>query len=359
LPEAHRTTTTTNGLRRVRISGVGSHLPERILTNRELVSMVDTTDEWIVERSGIRERRIAAPHETSGSLGAEAARLALESADVDPRDVDLVVTATCTPDGVFPASASYIQHAIGATNAGAFDVNAACTGFLVALTTGAQFIAAGGADRVVVVGAETMSRIVDWTDRNTCVLFGDGAGAVVLEAAEADEPGAVEAALLRSDGSQASILYTPGPASARIGEMAAPHFLVMDGRAVFRQAVNTMSEAALDALARAGRTVDDVALCVPHQANIRILDAVARHIGLPADRMFANLDRYGNTSSASIPIALAEAAADGRLQPGDHVLLLAVGGGLSWGAMLIEWAGVRAATPHPAAATLVHSAGDQ
>ena len=313
----------------------------------------------IRDRSGIRERHIAAAEDTSGSLGAEAARIALESAAVVAGDVDLVITATCTPDGVFPASASVIQHAIGASNAGAFDVNAACTGFLVALSTGAQFVASGAADRVVVVGAETMSRIMDWTDRNTCVLFGDGAGAVVLEAAEAGEPGAVEAALLRSDGGQASILYTPGPASARVGDLAAPHFLVMDGRAVFRQAVNTMAESALEALGRAGLTVDDVALCVPHQANIRILDAVARHIGLPPERMFSNLERYGNTSSASIPMALAEASADGRLRPGDHVLLLAVGGGLSWGAVVLEWAGVRAATPHPAAAALVHSAGDQ
>jgi 3-oxoacyl-[acyl-carrier-protein] synthase-3 len=335
---------------RVRISGVGHALPERVLTNDDLTRMVETSDEWIVERSGIRERRIAQPHESSSTLGAEAARAALASAEVDASQLDLIVVGTSTPDGMFPATASRIQDALGAKRAGAFDVNAACAGFLAALSTGMQFVAGGGARHVLVVGAETMSRIVDWTDRNTCVLFGDGAGAVVLERAEDGEPGALEAVVLRSDGSLANLLYCGGPAAPALAGPPSGPYIVMDGRNVFRQAVTAMSQAAAEALVEAGLTVQDVALCVPHQANIRILDAVARNLGLRQDRVFVNLDKYGNTSSASIPIALSEAEAAGRLRPGDHVLLLAFGGGLSWGAMVIEWSGVRASRPAPAAA---------
>ena len=324
-----------------RIAGVGSYLPERRLTNRDLELMVDTTDEWIVERSGIRERRIAAPHESSSSMGAEAGRRALASAGLGPQDIDLVIAGTCTPDGMFPATATLIQHALGIRRAAAFDVNAACNGFLATLTTASQFVATGAARRALVVGAETFSRIVDWTDRSTCVLFGDGAGAVVIEPAREGEPGAVESSLLHSDGSQAGLLYAPGPASPRPNGVIPPAYVVMDGRNVFRQAVTTMSEAAAEALRDAGLSVDQIALCVPHQANVRILNATARNIGLPEERMYVNLDRYGNTSSATIPIALAEATAEGRLSPGDHVLLVAFGGGLSWGAMVLEWADVR------------------
>jgi 3-oxoacyl-[acyl-carrier-protein] synthase-3 len=337
---------------RVRISGVGHYVPERVMTNHDLERLVDTSDEWIVERSGIHERRIAAPHESTSSLGAAAARAALASAELDASDLDLVIVGTSTPDGMFPAAASRIQHAIGARKAGAFDVNAACAGFLAALSTGAQFIASGAARRVLVVGAETMSRILDWTDRSTCVLFGDGAGALVLEEAAADEPGGVEACLLRSDGSLASLLYAGGPAApAGLDGAALEARIVMDGRNVFRQAVTAMSQTALEAIARAGLRVEDIALCVPHQANLRIIDAVGRYVGLPAERVFVNLDRYGNTSSASIPIALSEASAAGRLQPGDHVLFVAFGGGLSWGACVMQWSGVRA-TPAGVASTL-------
>jgi 3-oxoacyl-[acyl-carrier-protein] synthase-3 len=332
---------------RVRISGVGHALPDRILTNADLESMVETSDEWIVERSGIRERRIAQPHESSSTLGTEAARAALASAQLEANEIDLIVVGTSTPDGMFPATASRIQDALGASRAGAFDVNAACAGFLAALSTGMQFVAGGGARRVLVVGAETMSRILDWTDRNTCVLFGDGAGAVVLERAEVGEPGALEACVLRSDGSLANLLYCGGPAAPALAGPPSGPYIVMDGRNVFRQAVTAMSQTAADALVQAGLRVEDIALCVPHQANIRILDAVARNLGLPQERVFVNLDKYGNTSSASIPIALSEAEAAGRLTPGDHVLLLAFGGGLSWGAVVIEWSGVRASLAAP------------
>ncbi len=328
----------------MQITGVGRYLPSKVLTNHDIEQMVDTSDEWIVERSGIRERRIAAPGESSSSLGAEAARRALASAQLEADAIDMVITGTCTPDGMFPATATRIQSAIGANHAAAFDVNAACTGFLVALSTATQFITAGSAERVLVVGTETMSRIVDWSDRGTCVLFGDGAGAVVLERTE-DGRSALKSFLLRSDGSQAGLLYANGPASPHIDDLQAEARIVMDGRNIFRQAVTAMSEVAREAIERAGLSVDDIALCVPHQANARILDAVARNIGLPPDKLFLNLEYYGNTSSASIPIALAEAAEGGRLQPGDHLLIAAFGGGLSWGAMVMEWSGVRSSAP--------------
>lgn len=345
----------------VRITGVGCYLPERVLTNDDLARMVDTTDEWIQERSGIRERRIAAPSETASSLGAEAARIALASAGIEATDIDLVLSATCTPDGMFPATATRIQHAIGATGAGSFDINAACTGFLLALSTASQFIETGSAQRVLIVGTEVLSRIVNWGDRTTCVLFGDGAGAVVLERATAAgdgsdstggaTPGEMSAFVMHSDGGQAGLLYSDGPASARTEGFEAQACIVMDGRNVFRHAVSEMSAGAEEALAQAGLTIDDIDLCIPHQANLRIIQAMTRNLGMDEDRVFVNLDRYGNTSAATIPIALAEAAAAGRLQPGDRVLMAAFGGGLTWGAMVIEWAGVRQAPPPVAPAT--------
>ncbi len=333
----------------VRISGVGSYLPERRLTNADLAQMVDTSDEWIVDRSGIHERRIAASDESSSTMGAEAARRALASAELEPADIDVVIAGTCTPDGMFPATATRIQDALGVTDAAAFDVNAACTGFLVALSTASQFVTAGGARRALVIGTETLSRIIDWTDRTTCVLFGDGAGAVVLESVPDGEPGAIESFLLGSDGSHAGLLYAHGPASPSPNGDPLQAMIVMDGRSIFRQAVTAMSSAAQQAISDAGLTVDDIALCVPHQANIRILSATARNVGLPEDRVYINLDRYGNTSSATIPIALAEAAAEGRLSPGDHLLLVAFGGGLSWGAMVVEWSGISRLDPTPIA----------
>ncbi len=334
---------------RVRITGIGRALPERVLTNADLERMVETTDEWIAERTGIRERHIAGPTDTSSTLGTEAARAALASAELPADAIDLIVVGTSTPDAVFPATASRIQDALGAKRAGAFDVNAACAGFLAALSTGMQFVAGGGAERVLVVGAETMSRIIDWSDRNTCVLFGDGAGAVVVERGTSEEPGALESFVLRSDGSLASLLYCGGPNESALSGPPAGPYIVMDGRNVFRQAVTAMSQAAAEVVSRAGLSVNDIALCVPHQANLRIVDAVARNLGLSGERVFTNLDRYGNTSSASIPIALSEASDQGRLKPGDHLLMLAFGGGLAWGAMVVEWAGVRSQA-HPGVA---------
>ncbi|MDA0256847.1 MAG: ketoacyl-ACP synthase III, partial [Chloroflexi bacterium] len=351
---------------RARITGVGRYLPARVLANRDLERMVETSDAWIVERTGIRERRIAAAHESSGTMGARAAEEALASAGLTGTDVDLVIAATCTPDGIFPATATVIQNAIGAGRAGSFDVNAACTGFLTALSVGSQFVASNAAQRVLVVGTETLSSIVDWTDRGTCVLFGDGAGAVVLEPAPEGEPGRLDTPVLRSDGALGELLYAPGPSSpginrrapegvpggaasngerahGSIGEALAAlaSCIVMDGRNVFRHAVTAMTEAAQECLDRAGISIDEVALCVPHQANVRILSALARNLGLPQERVYMNLERYGNTSAASIPIALAEACAEGRLAPGDRMLVVAFGAGLTWGATVVEWAGVR------------------
>ena len=325
-----------------RITGVGRYVPERVLTNADLERMVDTNDQWIVERTGIRERRIAAPDETTSMLGSRAALAAIESAQIDPATIDLVVVGTCTPDGMFPAVATRIQHAVGATGAGAFDVNAACNGFMSALSTATQFVAAGSAQRALVVGAETLSRIVDWTDRGTCVLFGDGAGAVIVERSVEGEPGRINSMLLRSDGSQAGLLYAGGPCSLGADGLRQEAHIVMDGRSVFRNAVHALVDTSAEAIAKAGLTIDDIALCVPHQANLRIIAAMADRAGLPMERVYVNVQRYGNTSSATVPIALAEAEAEGRLKPGDHVLLAAFGGGLSWSAMVLEWAGVRA-----------------
>lgn len=336
---------------RARIAGVGRHVPARVLTNDDLTALVDTSNEWIVERTGIRERRVAGPSEPTSVLAAEAARRALASAGRDASEVDLIITGTCTPDGMFPAVSTLVQHAIGARDAATFDVNAACTGFLTALSTARQFIATGQSRRALVIGAETMTRIMDWTDRTTCVLFGDGAGAVVLEAASEGEPGGIEELVLHSDGSQAGLLYATGPCATggpdAAGELLKREaHLVMNGAAVFKHAVTSMAEASLEVLGRAGLSAQDVDLVVPHQANRRIITAMADRLGLPAEKVYMNLHRYGNTSSATIPIALAEATAEGRLKAGDRVLLCAFGGGLTWGAMTLEWSGVA----HPAAA---------
>lgn len=321
---------------RARIVGVGRYAPDRVMTNEDLARIVDTSDEWITERTGIRERRIAAEDETTSGLATQAALRALASAQVDPADIDLIITGTCTPDGMFPAVSTLVQHAIGAPDAAAFDVNAACNGFLSALSAASQFIATGQARRALVIGAEITSRIIDWTDRGTCVLFGDGAGAVVLEASVEGEPGAVDGLVLHSDGSQSSLLYATGPCTPGFG-LTQEARVVMNGAAIFKQAVTAMSDACAEVIAHAGLTVDDIDLVVPHQANRRIILSVADRLSVPIERVYMNLDRYGNTSSATIPIALAEAAAEGRLQAGHRVLLTAFGGGLSWGAMTLEW----------------------
>ncbi len=330
---------------RARIIGAGRYVPARVMTNGDLAELVDTSDEWVVERTGIRERRIAAETESTSTMGAQAALRALESAGLAPADVDLVVCGTATPDGMFPASATLIQEAIGAPAAAAFDVNAACNGFISALSVAAQFVASGQSRTAVVVGSEVFSRIIDWTDRGTCVLFGDGAGAVVLQAAVEGEPGGIDGLLLRSDGSQAALLYANGPCTPG-DALAREAHVVMNGSAVFKHAVTDMAIAAADVLAQAGLTAAEVDLVVPHQANRRIITALTDRLGVPMEKVFLNLEKYGNTSSASIPIALAEALAEGRLKAGDRVLLAAFGGGLSWGAVTLEWAPVK----NPAAA---------
>jgi 3-oxoacyl-[acyl-carrier-protein] synthase-3 len=321
-----------------RIVGVGKYLPAKVLTNADLERMVETSNEWIVDRTGIRERRLAADDETTSTMGTAAARNALETAGLRGDQLDLIICATCSPDGMFPASASLIQEALGAHSAAAFDINAACTGFLAALATATQFINAGVYERVLVVGAEVLSRIIDWSDRTTCVLFGDGAGAVVLERGE---NGGVGPIVLKSDGSGAPLLYARGPASSPNSVAQNEGFcIVMDGREVFRFAVRAMEEVTRQAIAQAGLTVEDIDFVVPHQANQRIISAVGKAMNLAPERVISNVDKYGNTSSASIPVALCEAWEEGRFKPGDRLALVAFGGGLVWGASVVEWTGL-------------------
>ena len=321
-----------------RIVGVGKYVPEKVLTNADLERMVETSDEWIVDRTGIRERRLAAEHETSATMGAEAARMALRTAGLGPENIDLVICATLSPDGMFPASASVIQDSIDARNAGAFDVNAACNGFIAALASASQFIENRVYERVLVVGSEVLSRIVNWTDRGTCVLFGDGAGAVLLERGESGGAGSF---VLKSDGSGAKFLYARGPGSApaTLAETEG-YCIVMDGREVFRYAVRAMEDCVRQSLKAAGLEVDDLDYVIPHQANQRIISAVAKGLGVPAERVIVNVEKYGNTSSASIPVALCEAWEEGRLKPGDKLMLVAFGGGMAWGSAVVEWTGL-------------------
>lgn len=311
--------------------GWGKYLPEKILSNHELEQLVDTSDAWIWSRTGIRERRIASAGETSSSLALRAATEALKVSGLDPGDLDLVIVATCTPDYIFPACAALVQDGIGAKKASAFDVNAACSGFIHALVTACQFVEAGSYDNVLVVGSDVYSRILDWQDRNTCVLFGDGAGAVVIQGSDS-LPGCL-GFVLGSDGSLADVLNTPGPCGVNDGR----YFLTMNGREVYKFAVNIICEATLQAINAANIELADIELLIPHQANARILKSAARNLGLPQDKLFINVDRYGNTSAASIPIAICEAVEQGKLKAGDHVALVGFGGGLSWGSMVIEW----------------------
>ena len=330
---------------RSRISGIGKYVPERVLTNFDLEKLVNTSDTWIQERTGVRERHIAADHETASSMGILAAQQALAQAEVSPGDLDLIIAATTSPDGMFPAIASRIQDGLGADRAGAFDINAACVGFLSALATASQFIATGTYQRILVIGSEVLSRIIDWNDRNTCVLFGDGAGAVVLEAAEQGGPLSF---VLHSDGSGASSLYAHGPCSAPNGLEADGYFISMDGRRIFKFAVQAMESAIREAIDKAGLDLSDVDLMIPHQANLRIIKATAKALGLPPERAMINVDRYGNTSSASIPMALREAWEQDRLHEGDRLAMVTFGGGLVWGAMIFEWSAVGPVRPKAA-----------
>ncbi|MBX3429073.1 MAG: ketoacyl-ACP synthase III [Hyphomonadaceae bacterium] len=314
------------------LTGVGSYLPDRVLTNAELAHRVDTSDEWIVERTGIRERRIAADDQRTSDLACEASVKALAAAGRDAKDIDLVIVATATPDLTFPATAARVQAELGVTQGAAFDLQAVCSGFIFALSTADNFLARGQAKAALVIGAETFSRILDWEDRGTCVLFGDGAGAVVLEAREDAGERGVISTFLRTDGRMHDLLYVDGGPSQTqsVGKLR------MIGNAVFRQAVEHISGAMLEACARAGVTLDEVDWFVPHQANQRILDGVARKLGIAVDKVVSTVAVHGNTSAASVPLALDIATRDGRIKKGDLVLMEALGGGLTWGAALVR-----------------------
>lgn len=338
------------------ITGWGMSVPERVLTNEELARTVDTSDQWIVGRTGIRERRIAGPRETTASLAIEAARAALECADVSPRQIDLIIVATSTPEYIFPATACIVQDTLGASNAGGFDLGAACSGFIYAMEMGAAAIRCGSLKTVLVIGSETLSRVVNWKDRGTCILFGDGAGAFVLQASE--NPGGVLASILRCDGSGGRSLIIPAGGSHLPTSLETvrdnQHFIQMDGKEVYRFATRVMASATREVVQAAGLSLDDIALIVPHQANRRIIDSAARSLNLPADRFIVNLDRYGNTSTASIPIAICEAVEEGRIRPNDNLVLVGFGGGLTWGASAIQWN----VTPKPEVSSL-HRLGRQ
>jgi 3-oxoacyl-[acyl-carrier-protein] synthase-3 len=317
----------------VTITGLGTYVPERVLTNDDLAEYVDTSDEWIRARTGIRERRIAADGELTSDVSLSAARSALADAGVGPADVDLVIVGTLSPDMGFPATATLVAAELGCSRAAAYDLSAGCTGFMYAIAQGQAAVAAGLARRVLVIGGDVISKILDWTDRSTLVLFGDGAGAVVLE--PADDEGFLSFEL-GADGSGGPQLNYPGSGTRAMlpGEK---HFLQMNGREVFKFATRVLVSSAEQALAVAGLTVDDVDLYVPHQANIRIIDHAVRRLGFPEEKVVINVDRYGNTSSGSIPLALADALSDGRLQPGHVVLMTGMGAGLTWGTAVIRW----------------------
>jgi 3-oxoacyl-[acyl-carrier-protein] synthase-3 len=317
----------------VEVVGVGSHLPERVMTNDEIATFVETSDQWIATRTGIRQRRIAADGESSAGLGGEAAARALESAGMSGSDLDLIVVATASPDYYFPATATLIGERIGARGVAAYDLSAACTGFVYALAQAYGQVSAGLADTVLVVGTEVFSRLLDWGDRSTCVLFGDGAGAVVI--ARNGSTTGILGFELGSDGSGARLLEVA--AAGHSADPPASPYVRMDGAQVYKFATTVSVDSATKALSAAGLTVQDVDVFVPHQANRRIIDHAARRLGLAEDRVVSNVDRYGNTSAASIPICLDEAHRDGRIRTGDIVLMTGFGGGLSWGSCVMEW----------------------
>lgn len=321
------------------ITGWGHYVPARVLTNADLERTVGTTDEWIVARTGIRERRIVADDESTCSMAAAAGRAALARAGVRAADLDAIIVGTTTPDYLLPTAAAVVQHELGATNAGIFDLGAACAGFIYGLAVARGLIAAGTSRRILVIGAETISRYVDWSDRSTCVLFGDGAGAVVVEASAAG-PG-IASAVLRGDGGKRELLTVLGggskhpPTAESVRDKL--HVIRMQGGEVFKVAVPSMAAAAEEAIRQAGLHLEDIDLFVPHQANLRIIEAVAKRLRLDASRVFTNIERYGNTSAASIPIALCEAIEQGRVKRGDRLVFAAFGGGMTWGAAVVNW----------------------
>ena len=328
--------TTESSLYRSVVRGVGSYLPEKTLTNDELAKQVDTSDEWIVQRTGIKERHIAAKGETTSMLGEKAARAALDNAGLTPDDIDLIIVGTSTPDWTFPSTASQIQAALGLTHGVAFDLQAVCSGFVFALATADKFLRSGSHKRALVIGAETFSRIIDWNDRTTCVLFGDGAGAMVLEARPSTgslQERGVLTTHLRSDGRHRHKLHVDGGPSATqtVGHLR------MEGKEVFTFAVGKVTDVVADAFAATGYTADDLTWFVPHQANRRIIDMSAQKLGIAPEKVVATVHLHGNTSAASVPLALSVASADGRIKEGDLVMLEAVGGGFTWGSALIRW----------------------
>jgi 3-oxoacyl-[acyl-carrier-protein] synthase-3 len=321
------------------VTGWGIAVPQKILTNQQLEEMVDTSAEWIVSRTGIQERRIAADHESTSTLASSAAQKALKASPLDPDQIQLIIVASATPDHFFPATACLVQDNLGAVNAGAFDLSAACTGFIFALNMAAQAIRSGSLDNAIVIGAETLSRFVNWEDRNTCILFGDGAGAFILQASET--PGGILSCVMRADGSGADLLTLPAggsriPASQETLDRKL-HTIQMNGREIFRFATREMAAATREATQMAGLTIDDIELIIPHQANRRIIEAAARGLRVPMDRFMMNIDKYGNTSSASIPLAICDALEQNRIHPGDHLVLVGFGAGLTWGALVMEW----------------------
>lgn len=321
------------------VTGWGMAVPQNTVTNEDLARHLDTSDEWIYSRTGIRERRVVEKHDSAATLASRAAMRALDRTDLRPKDLDLIIVATSSPEYIFPATACLVQDTLGAVNAGAFDLSAACTGFIYALSMAANSIQSGAIENALVIGAEALTRFVDWEDRSTCILFGDGAGAFVLEASS--QPGGVLSSVLRSDGSGANLLWLPASGS----KMPASHETVrnkdhtikMNGREVFRFATRVMVSATREAAAKAGLSLEQIDLVIPHQANLRIIEAAARGLRLPERRFYVNLDRYGNTSTASIPIAACEAVAAGKIAPNDTLVFVGFGAGLTWGALTLKW----------------------
>jgi 3-oxoacyl-[acyl-carrier-protein] synthase III len=334
------------------IVGWGMAVPDTILTNEDLEAIVETSNDWIQSRTGIRERRIAGERESTASLGLKAARRALEIADILPTDIDLIIVATSTPENIFPSTASLIQNWLGANRAGAYDLSAACSGFVYGLDMAAQAIRSGSIRVAVVIGAETMTRVMDWQDRGTCILFGDGAGAVVLKAST--QEGGVLSSVLRSDGSGGDLLGIPTVGSDDLynSDFAANghkmHKMHMNGGEVFKFATRVIAESIEQALTKAGLSIEDLSLIVPHQANVRILQAAARALKVEPEMFVVNLERYGNTSAASIPIALCEAIEEKRIRPGENLAFIGFGGGLTWAAMIIKWTGSKSSEVRPA-----------
>jgi 3-oxoacyl-[acyl-carrier-protein] synthase-3 len=325
--------------RRAHVTGWGSYAPSQVLTNADLERMVDTSDEWIRTRTGIRERRVAAAHETTASMGAVAGLRAIRTAGIEPEDIDLILLATLTPDYWMPSTAALVKEAIGNTKAAAFDVMAACSGFVYAFATAQAYISGGLAKHVLVIGSELLTRFLDYTDRSTCILFGDGAGAVVLSAS--DEPGGALGIEMTTEPQGAYMIWLPAGGSkappSRETIARGEHYVRMEGNQTYRFATKTMATTALESIRRSGLQPSDVDLFIPHQANVRIIEAVAKGLDLPMDKMFINLDKYGNTSAASVPIALSEAVNEGRVKIGDNVTIVAFGAGFTSGAVTIEW----------------------